>query len=89
MYLLSATVSTFLGAISFAMFLRCILSFLPGAEEWRISVFVAAISEVVVAPVRVLLSRFRFVAECPFDISFMVAFLLLSIWRGMVPTVLL
>ena len=85
LYILAQTVNLFLGLVYFAMAARAILSwFIPedGSVFMGILVF---ITEIFISPVRFLLSRFRFVSECPIDISYMAAFFLLMIIRMALP----
>ncbi len=85
LYIFAQTVNLFLGLVYFAMLLRAILSwFMPedGSALMGILVF---ITEIFITPVRFLLSRFRFVNECPIDISYMAAFLLLAILQMALP----
>ena len=83
--ILADTVNVLLLVIETAMMLRAILSFFPLDEENRFVLFLALVTEPVIAPVRALLSRFKFIAESPIDISFFVTFLLLSILRVILP----
>ena len=83
--ILADTVNVLLFVIETAMMLRAILSFFPLDEENRFVLFLALVTEPVIAPVRALLSRFKFIAESPIDISFFVTFLLLSILRVILP----
>jgi len=65
--------------LEICMFVRAILSWFQTDEESPLNTFVIAVTEPVIVPVRALLERFEFVASSPIDISFMVAFLLISI----------
>lgn len=77
-----------LSVLELAMLLRAILSFFIMDEDSRIMLFLAVLTEPIVAPVRALLSRFRFVAESPIDISFFVTMLLLSFITSALPAVI-
>ncbi len=78
-------VRIFLGVISTAMLLRVVLSLFMFDEESLILSLLYAITEPFVAPVRALLSRIRFVAECPLDISFLAVALLVSFLEMLLP----
>lgn len=67
------------------MLLEAILSwFLP--EDRLIMVILTTITSPVVFPVRMLLSRIPAIARLPIDLSFFVAFLLLGLVSGLLPT---
>lgn len=61
------------------MMLRAILSWLPIDEDSPLVNFLYAMTEPVIMPVRMLLERFEALNELPIDISFIVAFMILSI----------
>ncbi len=84
--ILSRTVLILLGAVQTAMFFRAILSwFMP--EENGLTYFLALLTEPFIAPVRFILSRFRFAQELPIDLSFMVTFLLLAVIEAFLPVI--
>ena len=85
LYLLAQTVNLFLGLVYFAMFLRAILSWFIPEEGSALMGILVFISEIFISPVRLIMSRFRFVREAPIDISFMVAFLVLAVLRISLP----
>ena len=85
LYLLTASVSALLGFLSFFMFLRAILSFIPGSEEWRVSDFLFYVTEIAVAPVRLLMEKLRWGEGLPFDMSFTVTYLLILLLQATLP----
>lgn len=85
LYILAQTVNLFLGLVSFAMLLRFLLSFFMPEEEGVLMGILVFITELFVAPVRFLLSRFSFVNESPVDISFTVAYFVLILLRLFLP----
>jgi len=85
LYILAQTVNLFLGLVSFAMLLRVLLSLFMPEDEGIIMGILVFITEIFVVPVRLILSRFRFVNETPIDISFMVAYFLLLLLRLVLP----
>jgi uncharacterized protein YggT (Ycf19 family) len=85
LYLLTASVSALLGFLSFFMFLRAILSFIPGSEEWRVSDFLFYVTELAVAPVRLLMEKMGWGEGLPFDMSFTVAYLLIFLLQATLP----
>ena len=84
--ILSRTVLALLSLVETAMFIRAILSFFSRGEGF-FEQFLALVTEPFIAPVRYLLMRFRFVQESPFDISFFVTFLLISILQMVLPVI--
>lgn len=77
-YVLINIVRVFLTAIEALMLIRAILSWLPVDEESTLANFVYMMTEPIVMPVRLVLERFDSIRNMPIDISFFVAFLLLS-----------
>ncbi|MBE6560031.1 MAG: YggT family protein [Ruminococcaceae bacterium] len=77
-YVFSGVVSLFLGALQLLMFARAIFSWLPVDEDSPIPMFLHAVTEPFILPVRAILERFEFFASSPIDLSFFVTFLLLS-----------
>ncbi len=67
-----------LGVVSVAMLLRAILSWFFMEDESTLLLFLVAITEPFILPIRVLLSRFRFASESPIDLSFVIASLLIG-----------
>lgn len=78
-----------LGALQLAFLLRAILSFLMPAGDNALIRFLYTVTEPVIIPFRNLLGRFAFVRNCPFDISYTVAFFALIIIETVLPTVYL
>ena len=77
-YFLSAIVHILLSVLELCMFARMILSFFPPEEESKIEIFLYAVTEPLIIPVRAVLNRFEAIASLPLDISFFVTALLLS-----------
>lgn len=61
-----------------AMLVRAILSWFPLGEDNPIVLFVTMLTEPIVAPIRALFERMNWFQNIPIDISFLVAYLLLS-----------
>ena len=85
LYVLAQTVNLFLGVISIAMLLRCILSWFIPEDSNLFTVTIVFITEIFIFPIRLFLSRFRFVNEFPLDISFLVAVLFMMLLRAALP----
>lgn len=65
--------------LEIAMLLRAILSWFPISEDNPFVLFVTMLTEPIVAPIRVLFERMNWFQNIPIDISFFVAYLLLSV----------
>ena len=75
---LRGTVCVLLSAIQLAMMARAILSWFP-IEPNKITHFLDVVTEPVVYPIRKLFEKLNGFQNIPLDMSFMTAFLLLSI----------
>ena len=85
LYIAATFIRLVLIAVNIAMLLRVVVELLFQGEESPFLAFLAAITEVFVMPFRMLLSRFRFVQECPIDIPFFVTALVLSVLQSVLP----
>lgn len=72
-------------ALEVLMFIRAVLSWLPVDDDSPVVNFVYMMTEPIIAPVRILLERFDFVRRMPIDLSFFVAFILLSTVQMFLP----
>jgi YggT family protein len=73
-------------ALQLFMFVRAILSWIMPEEENMLVRFVNSVTEPVIYPVRVLIDRIEALRNMPFDISFLVTFILLVILQYILPT---
>lgn len=78
-YFIIIFLKTVLFAIEIAMFLRAILSWLPGTEELSINAFLVMITEPFIVPIRSIFDYFGWFRNLPLDISFFVTYILISI----------
>ncbi len=85
LYILAQTGYLLLGLVYLAMLLRAILSWFVRDEESVIMAFLSMITEPVIMPIRYFLMRFRFVQQCPIDISFMVSFVVIVFVQQLLP----
>ncbi len=77
-FLVMTVVSALIRAELLLLLVRAILSWvMPGPDSpiWRL---VVSFTEPVIYPIRQILNRFPFVRECPVDLSFLAAVLLLQ-----------
>ena len=86
LYLLATTVALALRVIYFAMFIQAILSWFV-MEDNKVMVVLSCITAPIVLPVRAFLSRIPALSRLPIDLSFLVAFVLLVVLMGVLPTV--
>lgn len=77
--LLRNVVYVALRALTFCLFLRAILSWLPDSDDWAISDFLFAITEPFLIPVRNLLDRSSFFSGLPIDLSLFVVTLIIVV----------
>lgn len=62
-----------------AMFIRAIMSWIPGLDENKFGDFLYALTEPFIVPVRAVLDRIPLFQGLPIDMSFLVTYLLLSL----------
>ena len=77
--LFANTAMTLVWALEICMLLRAVLSWFPIRDDNPILTFVHAVTEPIVAPIRALFDRMGWFRNLPIDISFLVAYLLLSL----------
>lgn len=77
--IVAGTAQALLLLLELCMLIRAILSWLPIKEDNPILLFVAMVTEPIVAPVRALFERFGWFQNMPIDMSFFVAYILLSV----------
>lgn len=78
-YLIRTTAVVLISAIELAMFARAILSWFDQTGESRISMFLYAVTEPVILPVRKLCERMHWFEGVPLDIPFMLTWLILMV----------
>jgi YggT family protein len=76
---LANVVILLLSGIQLAMLVRAILSWFPIRDDNPILLFTTLITEPIVAPIRALFEHFGWFRNIPLDISFFVAYILLSV----------
>lgn len=84
---IAATIYAFIGILQFIMLIRAILSWFPATQESMIAQFCTLVTEPFIAPVRFMLSRFSFTQGLPFDLSFFLTFILLSLLESFLPVI--
>lgn len=72
------TVMVLLSAVELCMLVRAVLSWFPVRDDNPILRFVEMVTEPLIAPIRALFDRMGWFRNFPLDMSFFVAFLLLS-----------
>lgn len=66
-------------ALELCMFIRAILSWFPVSDDNPILLFVTMVTEPIIAPIRALFDHFGWFRNIPIDVSFFVAYILLSV----------
>lgn len=87
LYLIVSLVYLLLVAEQICMLLRAVMSWITMDEDSPFATFLYYVTEPVIAPVRLILGRFESLNDLPFDISFLVTVLLLSVLMYILPTV--
>ena len=77
--LFANTAMTLVWALEICMLIRAVLSWFPVRDDNPILTFVHMVTEPIVAPIRMLFDRMGWFRNMPIDISFFVAYLLLSV----------
>lgn len=85
LYVIARTVQLLLGFLELAMFLRAILSWFITDDENRLMVFLYAVTEPIILPIRVLCSKIQALDESPLDVPFFITMLLLTLLNGLLP----
>lgn len=88
LYIIAKTVDLVLSALQLLMLIRAVVSWLPIDDDSPFVDFLYASTELVIAPVRTLLSRFEGIDGAPIDIAFFITFMLLSIVQIILPSFL-
>ena len=79
LFTVRVTVSLILDALMLLMFLRAIMSWIPGAADNSVGNFLFTVTEVIISPVRALFDALGINTAFPIDIPFFVTFIVLSI----------
>ena len=80
-------ISILLSVVSFCMLVRMLLSFFPDFQDSRAALFVTAVTEPFVIPVRALLYRFNVGQDSPIDWAFSLTYILLYVVQLFLPVV--
>ncbi|MCQ2353893.1 MAG: YggT family protein [Clostridia bacterium] len=80
-YLVVTLSDTVLSAVLFAMLIRAVLSFLMIGDDNKFSVFLYAITEPFILPVRTLFEKMGWFQGTPIDVSFFITCILLEMLR--------
>lgn len=83
LYLIQQTAITLIGFLEIAMFARAILSWFDQTGESRISAFLFTITEPIIFPIRALCEKMHWFEGIPFDIPFMLTYLVLILLQAL------
>ena len=87
-YILKQTVLALLSILDFAMLLRAIMSWFDQLGESRLSMFLFAITEPVILPVRRLCDKLHWFQGSPLDMPFMITLILILVAQSLVEVLL-
>lgn len=76
--LIKAIVHVFVYALEMFLFIRVIMSWIPGSDDNAFGNFVYSVTEPLVGTVRNLLNRIRALRDSPIDFSVFVSYLILN-----------
>lgn len=78
-YIFKQFILILLDVFQFAMMIRAILSWIDPMQEWKISTFLAVLTEPVIMPLRRLFEKMRWFEGVPLDIPFLLTWIILAI----------
>ena len=84
LYILQYTVTVIIDVLLLAMFVRAIFSWIDPMREGRLSIFLTALTEPVILPIRALCEKMHWFEGMPLDIPFLLTVLLLSLLQTLV-----
>ncbi len=87
LYFITKTVYFGLVVMQLLIFLRVMLSWFMLDDENAVIEFICDTAELFVAPIRALLEKSEWVRGLPFDISYIVAFVIISIVKNALPVI--
>ncbi len=82
LYLVRQTGLALIGVIEIAMFARAIFSWFDQTGESKISMFLYAVTEPIIWPIRALCSKMHWFEGLPLDIPFMLTYLVLILLQA-------
>lgn len=83
-YILASVMDGLIGILLFFMLIRAILSWVTPYPTGGVMSVLYAVTDFIIDPIRLLLERFSFVRDCPIDLSFSAAFLLLCLLKNLI-----
>ncbi len=76
--LIKAIIHLFVYAIEVFLFIRVIMSWIPGSDDGAFGNFIYMVTEPLVGTVRTLLNKIRVLRESPIDFSVLVSYIILN-----------
>ncbi len=80
-------IAVIIDVVSFAMIARMLLPLFGDAEDSKIGMFVALITEPFIIPIRFLLFKFNLLQDSPIDWSFTISYMVLIFVRMFLPII--
>jgi YggT family protein len=87
-YFVKQTVLALLGLLDFAMLLRAILSWFDQLGESKLSMFLYAITEPLILPIRRLCNKMNWFQGTPLDMPFMLTLIVILVLQTLVEVLL-
>ncbi len=87
-YIIKQTAVALLGVLDFAMLLRAIMSWFDQLGESKLSMFLFAITEPIILPVRRLCEKMNWFQGTPLDMPFMITLILILVAQSLLEVLL-
>ena len=87
LYFIAKLISILLEVVSTAMLIQALMSFFMPGDDNRFYLFLHAITEPFVMPVRFILNKLGLLEDSPIDWSFFTTYMLLSLLEMLLPVI--
>ncbi|MBQ8290642.1 MAG: YggT family protein [Clostridia bacterium] len=87
LYFIAKLISILLEVVSTAMLIQALMSFFMPGDDNKFYLFLHAITEPFVMPVRFILNKLGLLEDSPIDWSFVLAYILISILTMLLPAI--
>lgn len=85
LYIFASFMGILLDAVSLAMIIRMLIPLFTDVEDSRFYMFLSAVTEPFIIPVRVIFEKLNFLQDSPIDWAFTAAYLIIVTVRFMLP----
>ncbi len=87
LYFIAKLIAILLEAVSLAMLIQALMPLFTSVDENRFYIFLCALTEPFIYPVRYVLNKFGLLDKSPIDWSFLLTYILLSIVTVLLPVI--